>query len=96
MIKVLNHALSDLFRSQDRESHRQAYRFIEYTASLAVEDPAKHAYHLDDIDVLDAIPTDPNLGMTEDFLNERYPRIRNFVARKLDIYIRNYQRMEQS
>ncbi len=95
-VRVLNHALSDLFRSQDRESHRQAYRFIEYTASLAVEDPAKRACLLDNIDVLEAIPTDPELGMTEDFLNARYPRIRSFVARKREIYTRNYERMEQS
>ena len=94
-VKVLNHALTELFRNQDRESHRQAYGFIEYTASLAVEDPAKRAYHLDDIDVLDAIPTDPNLGMTEDFLNERYPRIQSFVASKRDIFSRNFEKMEQ-
>ena len=95
-VKVLNLALSDLFRTQNKEAHREAYRFIEYTASLAVEDPSKRAYYLDNIDVLGAIPTDPNLGMTEVFLNERYPRIRSYVARKREIYSRHFEKIEQS
>ena len=93
-IKVLKHALIDLFKTQDESSHRQAYRFIEYTASLAVEDPAKRAYHLDNIDVLEAIPTEPELGISEDFLHERYPRIRNHVTRKREIYSRNFGRIQ--
>ena len=39
-------------------------------------------YHLDNIDVLDAIPTDPELNMLEKFLDKRFKRIRKYVARK--------------
>ena len=49
----------------------------------------------DIIDVLDAIPTDPNPGMAEDFLNERYPRIRSYVARKREIYSRHFEKIKQ-
>ena len=79
-IKVLSHYISDLFRTQEETLHEEAYRLIDYTAGFAIESPAKRAYHMDKVDVLDAIPTDPQLGMSEAFLNERYPRIKGDVA----------------
>ena len=94
-VKILNHNLTDLFKKNDERASRQAYRFIEYTASLSCEDPAKRAFHLDNIDVLDAIPRNPELGISEKFLTERLPRIQTHVALKRKIYISNVQRIEQ-
>ena len=90
-IEVLTQPLSDLFRTQDGESRRTAVRLIEYVANLAAEDPVCHAYRLDNIDVLDAIPSDPEPNMPENFLSEHFTRIRSYVARKRERYSDNFE-----
>ena len=95
-IKVLHHYTYNLFKQQDKSFHRDAYKLIEYTADLATEDPAKQAYYLDKIDVLDAIPKDPALEMTKDFLNKRYPQIKNNVTLKRQRYIQLRQRIDSN
>ncbi|MDE0514623.1 MAG: hypothetical protein OXI88_22930 [Gammaproteobacteria bacterium] len=89
-IKVLNHYISDLFRTPEA-LHEEAYRLIDYTAGFAIEDPAKRAYHMDKVDVLHAIPTDLHLGISEVFLNEHYPRIKDEVAHVREQYERGRQ-----
>ena len=94
-IKILNHYISDLFRAQEGALHEEAYRLIDYTAGFAIEGPAKRAYHLDKVDVLDAIPTGPQLGMSETFLNERYLRIKDEVAHARERYERSIKENER-
>ena len=94
-VKILNRALTDLFRKNDKKASREAYEFIEYTASLSCEEPAKLAFHLDSIDVLEAIPSNPDLGISEDFLTRRLPRIQAHVTRKRKQYASNVRRIEQ-
>ena len=93
-IKVLYHYTCELFKKQDKSFHKDAYKLIEYTADLAAEDSAKQAYYLDKIDVLDAIPKEPALGMTKNFLNKRYPQIKDNVTRKRQRYIQLRQRID--
>ena len=90
-IKILNHYISDLFRAKEEALYDEAYRLIDYTAGFAIEGPAKRAYHMDGVDVLDAIPTDPQLGLSEAFLNERYPQIKGEVAHVREQYERSIQ-----
>ena len=90
-IKILYHYISDLFRAKEEALHDEAYRLIDYTAGFAIEGPAKRAHHTDKVDVLDAIPTDPQLGMSDAFLNERYPRIKDEVAHVREQYERSLQ-----
>ena len=94
-IKILKHYISDLFRAQEKDLFEEAYRLIDYTADLAIETPAKRAYAMDRVDVLDAIPTDIQIGVSEEFLNDRYPRIKNDVASARERYERSIQERDK-
>ena len=54
--------------------NNEAYRLIDFTAGFAIENPAKRAFAMEKVDVLEAIHTGPELGLSEEFLNEHYPR----------------------
>ena len=79
-VRVLHHHMADMFRNDSGPSRRVAYRMVEYTAELAADRDGLAAWHLDGTDILDAIPSDPGLGMSGDFLNKRLPRIREYIA----------------
>ncbi len=89
-VKVLNHALRTKTRTGGHIgllTTRPALRLKTRQNALIMQD---------NIDVLEAIPTNPELGMSEDFLNERYPRIRHHVAHRRELYSRNFEKLERS
>ena len=86
-VRVLHHHIADMFHDSG-PSRRAAYRMVEYTADLAADRDGLAAWHLDGTDILEAIPSDSGLGMSGDFLSERLPRIREYIAGKRQHYSR--------
>lgn len=83
-IKVLKHMITQTLHATPRK--KGDYKLIETLAALALTQVANHAFYLDGVDILEAIPDSDNLG--HDLLHRRLPRLQRQTAEKRARYIR--------
>ena len=85
-LTIMSHYITDLFKDQDKRSHKEGYRLISNIANISIQKPALRAHLQDNIDTLECIPTHPDLKLNKRFLNENYPAIQILVNEKRKDY----------